>query len=118
MPQPDVSRCSKVRALLDGLVGGHLHDQGYREAERLGGFEVDDQLVLGRCLNWELRRCRAAQDTIYVGAGPAIGLADVDAVGNQPPFVGKIAEWVDRRYAQARGEQRTPPPLHPGSQTP
>ena len=109
---------SKTGSLFDHFVGADHEGQRHVDAERLGGFEVDDQLVLGRCLNWELRRCRAAQDTIYVGAGPAIGLADVDAVGNQPPFVGKIAEWVDRRYAQARGEQRTPPPLHPGSQTP
>src|SRR5262249_2376389 len=26
------------------------------QAEQLGGFEVDDQLVLGRCLNWKIAR--------------------------------------------------------------
>jgi hypothetical protein len=38
---------SKIRALLDDLVGGHLHDQGYRKAERLCGLEIDHQLELG-----------------------------------------------------------------------
>jgi hypothetical protein len=29
------------------LVGGHLHDQRHREAERLGGLEVDQRLSTG-----------------------------------------------------------------------
>jgi len=28
--------------LFDHLVGGHLHDQRHRQAERLGGLEIDD----------------------------------------------------------------------------
>jgi hypothetical protein len=31
-------------ALFDHLVGGHLHDHGYREAERLRRLEVDHEL--------------------------------------------------------------------------
>ena len=45
VPLPDLSRCSKLsKLLLDHLVGGHLHDQRHREAERLCGLEVDDPL--------------------------------------------------------------------------
>ena len=45
VPIPDLSRRSKLsKLLLDHLVGGHLHDQRYREAERLCGLEVDDPL--------------------------------------------------------------------------
>ena len=38
--------------LLDHLVGGEKQRLGDRETERLGGFEVDYQLVLG----WRLHR--------------------------------------------------------------
>src|SRR5215471_9174733 len=32
----------------DDLVGGHLHDQRHRDAERLRRFEIDDEFDLGR----------------------------------------------------------------------
>ena len=56
VPGPDVSRCSKFRALLDGLVGGNLHDQGYRQPERLGGRQIDDQIEFGWLLNGDVGR--------------------------------------------------------------
>jgi hypothetical protein len=46
-----------------------LDDQRRCEAERLRGLEIDDQLELGRRLNWKLRRRRAAQDAIDIGGG-------------------------------------------------
>jgi len=49
-----VSRCSKTVFLLDNLVSGHLHDQRYREAERLRRFEIDDEFELRGLLHRKL----------------------------------------------------------------
>jgi hypothetical protein len=38
--------------LFDHLVGLGKQRRGHREAERLGGLEVDHQLELGRLLYW------------------------------------------------------------------
>src|SRR6516165_9310846 len=50
LPGPDVSRCKTV-FLLDDLIGGHLHDQRHREAERLGGLAIDGKRELRRQLD-------------------------------------------------------------------
>src|SRR5262249_54738368 len=63
VPQAAVSRCSKRRAQIDDLFNHFIGDgeqlirQG--EAERLGGLEVDDQLVLGRRLHRQVGRVLA-----------------------------------------------------------
>ena len=46
------SKLSALRdALLDHLIGGGQERFRYGEAERLGGFEIDDEFKLGRKLN-------------------------------------------------------------------
>jgi hypothetical protein len=42
--------CSKTTFLFDHLIGAQAHEIGHVEAERLGGFEVEDELELGRLL--------------------------------------------------------------------
>src|ERR1700747_1408682 len=56
-------------SLFDHLVGKVEHGQRDREAQRLGGFEVDDQLVLGRLLDREIGRTGALEDAVDVGCG-------------------------------------------------
>src|SRR6266851_3358876 len=41
------------------------------ETERLGGLEIDDQLELGRLLDWQVCRVGTFQDLINVGGGTA-----------------------------------------------
>jgi hypothetical protein len=43
-------QCSKTTFLFDHLIGAQAHDIGHVEAERLGGFEVEDELELSRLL--------------------------------------------------------------------
>ena len=52
--------------------------QGHVQAERLGGFEIERQYVLGRCLHWQVRRLLALEDAIDI-ASSATELVDVGA---------------------------------------
>src|SRR6516165_10210731 len=66
MPTAEVSRCSKLRVLLNHLVGALLEMQRHVEAERLRGLEVDRQLELDWKLDGKLARLRAIQDFIHI----------------------------------------------------
>jgi hypothetical protein len=61
--------------LFDHLVGAGEHSCGHVEAKRLRCLEVDDQLVLGRCLYRQVGRLLALEDAIDV-AGHAPKLVD------------------------------------------
>ena len=47
--------CNKAE-LFDPLVGANLQTWQYVEAERFGGFEVEDKLELGRRRDWQINR--------------------------------------------------------------
>jgi hypothetical protein len=49
----------QTETLFDHLVGRDLQGQRDLDAERLGGLKVDDQVVLGQRLNWQVGRLRA-----------------------------------------------------------
>ena len=52
--------------LFDHFVGGGEQRRRHGEAERLCGLEVDRELVLGRCLHWQVGRLLAFQDAVDV----------------------------------------------------
>src|SRR5215470_6976683 len=49
---------------LDNLVGSHEYGLWDRQAQRLRGLEVDDQLELGRLLDRDVTGRRAPQDFV------------------------------------------------------
>ena len=49
----------QTETLFDHLVGRDLQGQRDLDAERLGGLKVDNQVVLGQRLNWQVGRVRA-----------------------------------------------------------
>ena len=76
-PKPAVSNAATCRArkaeLFDHLVGGREQRLWNFEAQRLGGFEVDHQLVLGRRLHRQVGGLLALEDAINI-AGRATEL--------------------------------------------
>jgi hypothetical protein len=66
VPKPAVSSRSKTVFLLDDLVGGHLHDQRHREAERLRRFEIDDEFDLRGLLHRKLGGLLTLEDAIDI----------------------------------------------------
>jgi hypothetical protein len=54
------------KGLFNHLIGAYAKGYWHREAERLGGLKIDQQLVLGWALHGQLARPFALQDAIDV----------------------------------------------------
>jgi hypothetical protein len=60
--------------------------QGYVEANRLGGVEVDDKLELVRRLHRQVCGAAALEKAIHIGRGAAVLVVEIDPVGCKVPL--------------------------------
>src|SRR5215510_7688773 len=94
--------------LLDHLVGGHLHDQRHREAERLGGPKIDHQFELGWLQDRQVGWLCALENVPSVNARLAIGASNACPIAHQAAGFDVIAPVVNRWNGMARRECNQP----------
>src|SRR5258708_14039007 len=73
--------------LLDHRIRPLQERRRDRQAERLGGLEVDDQLELGRLLDGEISRLGPLENLVDIEGGPPIVVRHVDAVRHEPAII-------------------------------
>src|SRR5271166_2142496 len=93
---PDSTRSGHSPASFNHL-GGARQDRGRnREAERLSGREIDDQIEDGRLLNRQIGRLGTFQDSSRVTAGLAKGIRDPCTIADQAAGRGELAPHIVR----------------------
>src|SRR5215831_4736430 len=85
------------RTSFDHLVCAGEQKRGYLDANRLGGFKIDDQFELVRCLDRQVGRISTAQDAIDIGRGAAVLMHQIDSVNRQSSVGRPVPERIDCR---------------------
>src|SRR5262245_47194120 len=90
------------KSLFDHLISAERQSWRDVQSDHVGGREVDYQLVLGRCLNWQFARLLAPQNAIGVSCSPPPLIDLIRPVRHQTALGCEISERIDRRQAVPR----------------
>src|ERR1700730_7721071 len=86
-----------TRALLMDLIRPQQERRRDRQAESLGGLEVDHEIKLRRLLHGKVRGLRAFQDLVDVGGGAPEQVRQIWPIGHQATCLYKLPQVVHRR---------------------
>src|SRR5262245_61610662 len=96
----------RTNTLLDYLVGALYQGLRKREAENLGGLEVDHQFEFGRLLDGKICGLRALENPVDIGGRPAVQFGEVRAIGHEATGVNVLAVCVYGRQPILTREAR------------
>src|SRR3984893_3873761 len=91
----------QTASLFDDLVGECEQRRRHLEAKRPSGREIDGELELGRLLDLEVARLRAAQNLVHILGGAPEQVREVWSVGHETPGLDIVAGAPDRRQPRA-----------------
>ena len=69
--------------LFNHRIGASEQRWWHRQAERLGGHQVDDQIELGRLLDWNVGRLCPAENPVDIVGGTPMQVWEVCPIGYQ-----------------------------------
>ncbi len=84
-----------LRRLFDNLVGAHQERFWYRQADCLGGFQVDDKFKPDRRLHWKITWLRSFEDTIDIVCRAPVAVEQIISVGDQATSIHEKAMGGD-----------------------
>src|SRR5262249_26282900 len=102
----------RVPRLFDDLVGGDLHDQRHREAERLRRFEIDDELELRGLLHRKLGWLLTLENAIDIEGRLAELVVSVGCIREEATRIDILAALKGRRQSCRLRKLRDPPAVH------
>src|SRR5215469_8125116 len=76
---------------LDNLVGADQQRLGDRQAERLGGLGIDDQLERGGLLDREVPRLGTLQNLVHVAGGAVEEIGEARAIAYEGTGLSELA---------------------------
>src|SRR5690348_9491695 len=90
---------SKMRSLIDYLVGSGEQRRSYSYAERLGSFEIDDEFELDWLLYRQFSWIRSLQDFVHVTGGTMIQIWIAGAICDQPTGFNELLRHINCGYS-------------------
>src|SRR5262245_49896011 len=96
VPKADIER------LIANLVGATDQRMRNCNAERLRGFQVDNQFVFGRRLHGKIGWLLAFEDAIDVNRGAAVPFGETGSIGDETAGSDEGAFVVNRRQLVSR----------------
>src|SRR5712691_8544951 len=90
-------RPSHLTRSLDHRIRSPQHRLRDRQAQRLGGLEVDHQLELGWLLDGEVGRLCSLEDFVDVDGGASEQVQKTRSIRHEPASLDELPVFVDRR---------------------
>src|SRR5271157_4840714 len=102
----------RLNTSFDHFVGARDQLWRHLQAERLGGFQIEDKAELARLLNREAAGARALEDAVDIIGGALKLRLQVKPIGNEPAGANELSREIDGGQPIARRKLDKQPAPH------